>query len=95
SHGEGRFTAAPEILKSLAAAGRIAFQYCDSDGVPGMGGDVNPNGSDMAVEGLLSPCGRILGKMGHSERWRKGTLIDIPGMENEQPLISGGVGWFL
>ena len=95
SHGEGRFTAAPEVLKSLAAAGRIAFQYCDSDGVPGMGGDVNPNGSDLAVEGIVSPCGRILGKMGHSERWRKGTLIDVPGMEAEQPLISGGVEWFL
>jgi len=95
SHGEGRFTAAPEVLESLAAAGRIAFQYCDSDGVPGMGGDVNPNGSDLAVEGIVSPCGRILGKMGHSERWRKGTLIDVPGMEAEQPLISGGVEWFL
>jgi len=95
SHGEGRFTAALPVMEKLAASGRIAFQYCDENGVPGMGGDVNPNGSDMAVEGILSPCGRILGKMGHSERWRKGTLIDIPGMESEQPLISGGVGWFL
>jgi len=95
SHGEGRFTAAEEVLKKLVSAGRIAFQYSDEHGIPGMGGDVNPNGSDMAVEGIISPCGRILGKMGHSERWRKGTLIDIPGMETEQPLISGGVEWFL
>jgi len=95
SHGEGRFTAPGDVLEKLASEGRIAFQYCDEQGIPGMGGDVNPNGSDMAVEGIISPCGRILGKMGHSERWRKGTLVDIPGMESEQPLISGGVEWFL
>ena len=94
SHGEGRFTAPKAVLDSLAASGRIAFQYCDREGRPSMGGEFNPNGSDLAVEGLLSPCGRILGKMGHSERWRKGTLIDIPGMETEQPLIAGGVDWF-
>jgi phosphoribosylformylglycinamidine synthase len=95
SHGEGRFTAPGPVLEKLASSGRIAFQYCDEKGKPGMGGDVNPNGSDMAVEGIISPCGQILGKMGHSERWRKGTLIDIPGMEVEQPLIRGGVEWFL
>ncbi|MCK5736610.1 MAG: phosphoribosylformylglycinamidine synthase subunit PurQ, partial [Spirochaetaceae bacterium] len=94
SHGEGCFTAPLPALEKLAASGRIAFQYCDAQGVPGMGGNINPNGSDMAIEGIISPCGRILGKMGHSERWRKGTLIDIPGMELEQPLIAGGVGWF-
>ena len=95
SHGEGRFTAPEAVLDRLMNAGRIPFQYCSPDGVPSMAGEWNPNGSDRAVEALLSPCGRILGKMGHSERWRPGTLIDIPGMEREQPLVPGGVKWFL
>ncbi|MCK5249448.1 MAG: phosphoribosylformylglycinamidine synthase subunit PurQ, partial [Spirochaetaceae bacterium] len=94
SHSEGRFIAPQTVLNNLAATGRIAFQYCDAAGKPSMAGKDNPNGSDMAVEGILSPCGRILGKMGHSERWRPGTLIDVPGMEIEQPLIIGGVEWF-
>jgi phosphoribosylformylglycinamidine synthase len=94
SHGEGRFIAPQAVLDRLNAEGRIAFQYCDVDGLPSMAGEHNPNGSMMAVEGIVSPCGRILGKMGHSERWREGTFIDVPGMEVEQPLIAGGVEWF-
>ncbi len=94
SHGEGRFTAPASVLGTLAESDRIPFQYCDSVGLPNMGGEWNPNGSDMAIEAMLSPCGRILGKMGHSERWRERTLVDIPGMELEQPLIPGGVEWF-
>jgi len=94
SHGEGRFVAPPRVLENLADAGRVAFRYCDAEGRPSMSGRHNPNGSEDAVEGLLSPCGRILGKMGHSERWRPGTLIDVPGFDIEQPLIAGGVDWF-
>ena len=94
SHGEGRLAAGESRLEELFREGRAAFQYCDESGRPGMAGAHNPNGSAMAVEGLLSPCGRILGKMAHSERWRSGTLIDVPGMETEQPLIAGGVQWF-
>ncbi|MDT8297491.1 MAG: phosphoribosylformylglycinamidine synthase subunit PurQ, partial [Spirochaetaceae bacterium] len=95
SHGEGRFSASPELLARLEGEGRIPFRYCDMAGRPTMAGEFNPNGSAGAVEALLSPCGRILGKMGHSERWRKGTYIDVPGMETEQPLIKGGVSWFI
>ena len=94
SHGEGRLAAGESRLEELFREGRAAFQYCDETGRPSMAGAHNPNGSAMAVEGLLSPCGRILGKMAHSERWRSGTLIDVPGMETEQPLIAGGVQWF-
>ena len=94
SHGEGRLTAPPNQLQRLFEQRRVPFQYCDQSGRPSMAPAHNPNGSAMAVEALLSPCGRILGKMGHSERWRPGTLIDIPGMEIEQPLIAGGVQWF-
>ena len=94
SHGEGRLAAGESRIEELFREGRAAFQYCDESGRPSMAGAHNPNGSAMAVEGLLSPCGRILGKMAHSERWRSGTLIDVPGMETEQPLIAGGVQWF-
>jgi phosphoribosylformylglycinamidine synthase len=95
SHGEGRFSVSSEILGRLENQGRIPFRYCDMAGRPTMAGEFNPNGSAGAVEALLSPCGRILGKMGHSERWRKGTYVDVPGMEIEQPLIKGGVSWFI
>ncbi len=94
SHGEGRFVAPETVIQSLAESGRIAFQYCNDRGNPSMAGEFNPNGSEVAVEGIVSPCGRIMGKMGHSERWRPGTLIDVPGMEIEQPLIAGGIEWF-
>ena len=94
SHGEGRFTAPEHVIDKLVNDGRVAFQYCNYSGIPDMGGEFNPNGSDLAIEGIISPCGRILGKMGHSERWRRGTFMDVPGMETEQPLIKGGVEWF-
>lgn len=68
SHGEGRFVASPEMLKSLAENGQIATQYVDYAGNPTYDIDFNPNGSDMAVEGIFSPDGRVFGKMGHAER---------------------------
>ncbi|MCG8452085.1 MAG: phosphoribosylformylglycinamidine synthase [Spirochaetales bacterium] len=95
SHGEGRFSASPEALQELLNQQRIPFLYSDEQGKASMHPQWNPNGSVGGVEALLSPCGQILGKMGHSERWRKNTFIDVPGMEVEQPLIRGGVGWFL
>ena len=68
SHGEGRFLCPDTLLRKLADNGQIATQYVDLNGVPGMDVDINPNGSAWAVEGILSPDGRIFGKMGHSER---------------------------
>jgi phosphoribosylformylglycinamidine synthase len=93
SHGEGRFLASEAELARLAANGQIATQYVDADGRPSMEIPSNPNGSVGAVEGITSPCGRVFGKMAHTER--TGTLVakNIPGSK-EQPLFDGGVGYF-
>lgn len=79
SHGEGRFLCPPDVLGELAARGQIAAQYVDEQGNPSMDICANPNGSDMAVEAITSPDGRILGKMGHSERIGNGLYKNIPG----------------
>ena len=79
SHGEGRFLCPPGVLTELAARGQIAAQYVDEQGNPSMDICANPNGSDMAVEAITSPDGRILGKMGHSERIGNGLYKNIPG----------------
>ena len=93
SHGEGRFVASNELVANLAAAGQIATQYVGEDGVPSMSLDVNPNGSLMAIEGITSPDGRVLGKMGHTERYSAGNFQNVPG-NPFQPLIEGGVEYF-
>ena len=80
SHGEGRFLCRPELLEKLAANGQITTQYVDLNGVPGMDVDVNPNGSAWAVEGITSPDGRVLGKMGHSERIADGIYRNVSGV---------------
>ncbi len=68
SHGEGRFLASDALVSELAANGQIATQYVDLDGNPSMDTAFNPNGSVSAIEGIISPDGRVFGKMGHSER---------------------------
>ncbi len=94
SHGEGRFVASGELLEQMRRAGQIATQYVDADGVPSMDLGVNPNGSMWAIEGITSPDGRVLGKMGHSERRGKHLYKNIPG-NCFQPLYEGGVNYFL
>ncbi|MEN6634254.1 MAG: phosphoribosylformylglycinamidine synthase, partial [Clostridiaceae bacterium] len=79
SHGEGRFLCAPELLTQLAQSGQIAAQYVDASGNPTMDVQFNPNGSLAAVEAITSLDGRILGKMGHSERIGAGLYQNVPG----------------
>jgi len=79
SHGEGRFLCPPDLLQRLAENGQIATQYVDLDGTPTMDPAFNPNGSVWAVEGVTSPDGRILGKMGHSERTGPALYKNVPG----------------
>ncbi len=93
SHGEGRFIASPDIIKQLMEKGQIATQYVDMEGNPTMDVNFNPNGSMNAVEGVTSPDGRILGKMGHTERISSNTAINIPGDKN-QKLFQSGVDYF-
>ncbi len=93
SHGEGKFVANEELAKALCEAGQIAFQYADSEGRATMHSPENPNGSTMAIEGIISPDGRILGKMGHSERYEKGLMKNIAG-NKEQNLFRNAVRYF-
>ena len=93
SHGEGRFVASEQELESLIAAGQVATQYVDFSGNPSMDIRFNPNGSLAAVEGLMSPDGRLLGKMGHSERFVPGLMKNVPG-EKDQKLFKSGVEYF-
>ncbi len=93
SHGEGRFVAPQPALDQLAANGQVAFQYIDLDGKPTMDQRYNPNGSMLAIEGITSPDGRILGKMGHSERRGDGLYENVAG-DKFQPIFEGGVDYF-
>lgn len=93
SHGEGRFVANEEWIKKLKENGQIATQYVDNDFNPTYDGLFNPNGSIEAIEGITSPDGRILGKMGHSERLDIGTYKNIPG-NKDQKLFEAGVNYF-
>ena len=93
SHGEGRFIANDDVLAKLIANGQIATQYVDADGNVSMDPLWNPNGSCLAIEGITSVDGRVLGKMGHSER--KGASIgkNIPYCK-DQKLFESGVAYF-
>ena len=93
SHGEGRFVAPQEWIERLFKNGQVATQYCDLTGMPTMDEEYNMNGSYCAIEGITSPDGRVLGKMGHSERWSKGSAMNIPGNFDQQ-LFESGVEYF-
>ena len=93
SHGEGRFVATKEDMEKLIANGQIATQYVDINGNPSADIAFNPNGSICAVEGITSPDGRVLGKMGHSERKGKNLYKNVGG-EKEQGIFFSGVKYF-
>jgi len=82
SHGEGKFVVNPELAAELFSSGQVAFRYVD-----------NPNGSYYDIEGILSPDGHILGKMGHSERYEKNLFKNIYG-DMKQPLFENAVKYF-
>ena len=79
SHGEGRFLADEALIKKLSENGQIITQYVDFNGNATNDVQFNPNNSDFAIEGILSPDGRVLGKMGHTERWSCGLYKNVPG----------------
>ncbi|TCK97742.1 phosphoribosylformylglycinamidine synthase [Natranaerovirga hydrolytica] len=94
SHGEGRFVANKEWIEKLFKKGQVATQYVDFNGNPTMNETFNPNGSYYAIEGITSPDGRILGKMGHSERIGNGVAKNIIG-NKDQKIFESGVQYFL
>lgn len=93
SHGEGRLICPPDLRTHLAQNGQIATQYVDHLGHASMAVTDNPNGSDGAIEGLLSPDGKIFGKMGHSERYAPYVGVNISG-ERDQKLFESAVSYF-
>ncbi len=94
SHGEGRFVGPEKLLRELAANGQIATQYVDLAGNASMDMRFNPNASYFAIEGITSPDGRVLGKMGHTERSGENLYKNVPG-DKYQPLFEGGIDYFL
>ncbi len=93
SHGEGRFVAPEKELEKLFKQGQVATQYVDKNGNPTSDMPDNPNGSMRAIEGITSPDGRILGKMGHSERIGKNVAKNIVGNKDQQ-LFKAGIEYF-
>ncbi len=93
SHGEGKFIASDELIEKLASNGQIMTQYVDFDDKATMDIHFNPNGSRNAIEGILSPDGRVFGKMGHSERKGYGLYKNVPG-EYDMKLFESAVKYF-
>ena len=93
SHGEGRFVCPEPLLGELERRGQLVTQYVDLTGEPTMDVQSNPNGSVLAVEAICSPDGRVLGKMGHTERSGAGLYQNVPGV-GLQPIFESGVDYF-
>ena len=93
SHGEGRFIVSEELEKKLIANGQIATQYVDLQGKATYDISYNPNGSVDAIEGITSPDGRILGKMGHSERTYRDIVKNVPGRK-DQKIFESGINYY-
>ncbi len=94
SHGEGKFVVSEETARTLFENHQVAFQYADPfSGEPTMQSPYNPNGSAYAIEGIVSPNGQILGKMGHSERYEEGLMKNIHG-NCEQCIFENAVHYF-
>ena len=93
SHGEGKFVASDELIEKLAKNGQIMTQYVDFDDNATMNIRFNPNGSAQAIEGILSPDGRVFGKMGHSERKGYGLYKNVPG-DYDMKLFESAVNYF-
>ena len=94
SHGEGKFVVGESLARQLFEKGQVAFRYADpQSGAATMEAPYNPNGSCFAIEGIISPDGQILGKMGHSERYEANLFKNISG-EKVQPLFRNAVEYF-
>jgi phosphoribosylformylglycinamidine synthase len=93
SHGEGRFAANKDVVAELIKNGQVSTQYVNLMDDPAYDGVFNPNGSIVAIEGITSPDGRILGKMGHSERTGENIAKNIPG-NKDQKIFAAGVEYF-
>jgi phosphoribosylformylglycinamidine synthase len=93
SHGEGRFIAPEQLIREMADNGQILTQYVDLEGKVTSDVQYNPNGSYFAIEGITSPDGRVLGKMGHSERIGRDLYKNVPG-DYDMKIFRSAVEYF-
>ena len=93
SHGEGRFVSSEEELQKIIKNGQIATQYVNQSANSTMQSPFNPNGSMYAIEGIISPDGRVLGKMGHSERIDDNLYKNVEG-NYDMKIFESGVRYF-
>ena len=93
SHGEGKFVVGETLARELFERGQVAFQYAGDDGHATADAPCNPNGSFYAIEGIVSEDGKILGKMGHTERYGENLFKNIYG-EKRQPIFENAVAYF-
>lgn len=89
SHGEGSYYADDETVDQLEASGRVAFRYCDADGVPTP--ESNPNGSVRNIAGIVNERGNVLGMMPHPERAGEPLLGGADGLYLWRSVIEAGV----
>lgn len=66
AHGEGRYYADGDTLKSLEDNGQVLFRYCSPTGE--INEASNPNGSLNNIAGITNRQGNVLGMMPHPER---------------------------
>jgi len=64
-HGDGRYTAAPEVAAELEAKGLVVFRYV-ATGMPDA--PANPNGALNDIAAISNPEGNVVGMMPHPER---------------------------
>lgn len=69
NHGEGKFYANNETIKTIEQSGLVVFRYVDAHGDPTQNYPENPNGATNAIAGICDPTGRILGMMPHPEKF--------------------------
>ena len=82
SHGEGRFVVGEEKLQELLDNEQVVSQYVE-----------NYNGADYSIESIMSKDGKVIGKMGHSERFTKDIYKNIYDIE-VQNLFKSAVEYF-
>jgi phosphoribosylformylglycinamidine synthase len=77
AHGEGRFYAAEETMKSILDNDQILFKYCSENGE--VADEFNPNGSLLNIAGICNKQRNVFGMMPHPERAADANLANQDG----------------
>ncbi len=81
AHGEGNYFAPESLIGEMEDADRIAFRYCNENGIPSE--EDNPNGSVRGIAGILNKERNVLGMMPHPEN----ATLDHQGRPDGLPLF--------